>query len=566
METNYFKSAPHWKLILILLVCGYFFLMFGNGLVSLTHPDEVFYTQTAREMVAHQSWLTPIIFDAPQFEKPILFYWLLAVTIKWFGAAPFVARFWPAFFGILGVVVTYWIAFMLFERKRISFWSALILMSSLIYLALSRSVLTDMVFSIWVVSSIGFFYWGYRYPRHKKAGIIFSFVFSAIAVLTKGLLGFAFPCLTIFLFLWYKKDFTFLKDKAVLIGILMFLVIFLPWHILMYARHGQFFIDEYFKNVHIRRILEAEHARCDTWFFYPLTMAAGMFPWSFFIFPAAVNMYQHYRKKTNHRDQNIFLLIWILGIFLCVQPAHSKLASYIFPVFPAMAVLAAFYLDEALEKISQGTKIKTIKFWGYCLPFILMGLAVGSLIAGGIYTDYVVNRTPIYIFCFLMIILTVMIIIFIRAKKYTALVFSHMAVTMSLLIMLFFAGQYIEPWVSCQGIAREFKKIDSSHGLILSSKFYARAVRFYTDREIAVMDINGKGFFSPHPILFLNADHELLDFLRNQPLIYGIVKKGDVKDLERLLKMDPVSTMEVLKEIGGKYIVRIKKLNKQPAR
>ncbi len=560
MESNYFFKTPHWKLISILLACGYFFLMFGNGIVSLTHPDEVFYTQTAKEMVAHKSWLTPLIFDAPQFEKPILFYWLLALAVKWFGASPFVARFWPAFFGILGALVTYWITFMLFERKRTSFWASLILMSSFIYLALSRAVLTDMVFSIWVVISLGFFYWGYRYREHKKEGIILSLIFSAIAVLTKGVLGITFPWLIIFLFLWYKKDFIFLKDKAAIIGILLFLAIALPWHILMYSRYGQFFLDEYFKNVHIRRIFEAEHARCDTWFFYPLTMAMGMFPWSFFIFPAIVGACQHYRRRTIQRDPNVFLFIWILGIFICVQPAHSKLASYIFPVFPAMAILLAFYLDQSLEKISQGIKIKTIQVWGYCLPFIFIGLAAASLVASGIYTDYAVNKTPVYIFCFLMILLTVMILIFIRGKKYTALTFAPMGVTVSLLITLFFAKGYIEPWVSCQGIIQEFKKIDSSKGIVLSSKFYARAVRYYTDREVAVMDINGKGFFSPHPIPFLNADHLLLGFLKGHSPIYGIVKKGDVKDLERLREMDPFYTLEVLKEIGGKYIVRIKKI------
>jgi len=52
MEKNWFDQKDHVVLIGILAVLSYFILMFGNGLVSLTHPDEVFYIQSAKEMLA----------------------------------------------------------------------------------------------------------------------------------------------------------------------------------------------------------------------------------------------------------------------------------------------------------------------------------------------------------------------------------------------------------------------------------------------------------------------------------------------------------------------------------
>src|SRR3989338_6943220 len=163
MSPDHFEMLSHKKLVGILMAAAYV-LMMGNGFVSLTHPDEVFYVQSAKEMVQHNSWLTPLIFDAPQFEKPIFFFWLLALNIKLFGITPFVARFWPAFFAILGVAVTYWVAWMLFERKRLAFLSGLVLASSFIYLALARAVLTDMVFSVLVTATISLLYAAYKYP------------------------------------------------------------------------------------------------------------------------------------------------------------------------------------------------------------------------------------------------------------------------------------------------------------------------------------------------------------------------------------------------------------------
>ena len=112
--TNFWKTAAmagkHLRHILILFVLSYFFLIFGNGLMSLTNPDEVFYAQTAKEMSQHRSWLTPYLFGAPQFEKPVLLYWLVRVGSALFENPNFAARFFPALFGCLGVIAVYLLA------------------------------------------------------------------------------------------------------------------------------------------------------------------------------------------------------------------------------------------------------------------------------------------------------------------------------------------------------------------------------------------------------------------------------------------------------------------------
>ena len=212
MDDNFFEKINHRKLLAALVALSYVFLMLGNGLVSLTHPDEVFYVQTAKEMVTHNSWLTPLIFDWPHFEKPIFCFWLLALSVKFFGPVPFAARFWPALFGIIGVCVTYWLAWMLFRRKRLAFLAGFILSTSFIYLALSRAVLTDMVFSVWVALAVALFYWGYTDERRRDTAIVLCAAVCGIAVLTKGALGLFFPAAIIWIFLLYKRDVGFLID------------------------------------------------------------------------------------------------------------------------------------------------------------------------------------------------------------------------------------------------------------------------------------------------------------------------------------------------------------------
>ncbi len=559
MSKNFFENQSHSILIIFLILAGYFFLMFGNGVMSLTHPDEVFYVQSAKEMVQHNSWLTPLIFDWPQFEKPIFFYWLLAGVIKIFGPTPFAARFWPAFFGILGVLASYSIAWTLFRKKRAAFLSGIILMTSWIYLALSRAVLTDMVFSIWVAIALGFFCWGYYERRYRERGIILFFVFTGTAILTKGFLGFLFCLTPVFAFLIYKKDFVFLKTKSLLLGIFLLALIALPWHVLMYRWYGQEFFAEYWQNVHVRRIFAAEHPKNDTWYFYLMIMFAGMMPWSLFLIPTAGMIYKFFSLSAENRDRFAFLLFWITAVYVFVQPAHSKLASYIFPVFPAMAVLLAFYFEKILESGTKRIFNKSVEIVGYLMAVILTGLGIAAIIMAQKYSSFVPGMVPVYIFTSVAIGLAAVLAVTAFKRHCGMQIAVNASITCLILVVMLISRPYVEPWVSCKDISIVLNAQDRSTTTLLTSKFYARGVRFYTDRKVAVININGKGFFSPHPIPFLNTDEKVLNFLKEQPVTYGIVRKADLSDLRRITS--GVYQIHKLEAIGGKQLIRIEKMS-----
>ena len=201
------------KYVIVLTVLAYFFFFFGNGLLSLTSPDEVFYAQTGKEMAQHHSWMTPILFDKPQFEKPVLTYWLLRIAYLVFGINSFSARFFPACFAFAGVIAVYFFAKLLFNEKKKAFISALVLLSSGLYIGLGRTVFTDMIFSVLILLSLLSFYWGYVCERRKGIGILLFFVFSALAVLTKGPLGLLIPLEVVLVFLFLSRNTRFILCK-----------------------------------------------------------------------------------------------------------------------------------------------------------------------------------------------------------------------------------------------------------------------------------------------------------------------------------------------------------------
>jgi len=547
------KMKPHIFLLMFLVLTGYFFLMMGNGIVALTHPDEVFYVQTAKEMIQQKSWATPYIFNVPQFEKPVFFYWLMICVFKLFGITSFTARFWPSFFGITGLVLTYWISWLMFRCRRTAVFSGLVLATSFIYIALSRAVLTDMVFSVWVLAALAVFFWGYRDAGKKDVSLFLFAIICAIAVLTKGLLGLCFPLGTVFFFLLARDDLRFLKCRTAFFALCLFAVLSAPWHIVMVKKYGFNFVSEYFFNVHFRRLWDAEHDKCNTWFFYPGVLAGGVFPWTLFLFGAVRTFWRKLINQGREEPGLVFLLVWIGVVFAFVQPAHSKLASYIFPAIPAVAILLGRYFGEIVwdKKGVRAFKITTV-----AAAVLFAGIAAGTAIASGIYTDFIPDPFPVYVFSGLMAFIACGVLVCgIRGSARGVLGFV-MGVSVALLAVLPMGRMYAEPWVSCQEICAIFDRIDRSDTTVLASKFYVRGVRFFTDREMAVIDICGKKFFSPHPIPFLNNDEIALDYLAKQPTTYGIVKKPGVVDLERICQKGGYQ-LEVLEHRGGKYIVRV---------
>src|SRR3989338_7304836 len=104
--TDNVLKKPLLPISLLVVLCSYLFF-FQSGRLALTDPDEAFYAQTAKELLARGDHLTPYLYGKPQFEKPILFYWLVELSFKIFGVNEFASRLPSGVFGLLGVIGIY---------------------------------------------------------------------------------------------------------------------------------------------------------------------------------------------------------------------------------------------------------------------------------------------------------------------------------------------------------------------------------------------------------------------------------------------------------------------------
>jgi 4-amino-4-deoxy-L-arabinose transferase and related glycosyltransferases of PMT family len=113
--------------ILMLATNFLFFLFLGNH--PLLEPDEGRYSEIPREMIERGDYVTPMLNYVKYFEKPVLHYWLTALSFKLLGYTEFASRFWPAILGVLGVAVTFWLGASLYGT-RAGFFSGLVLATS----------------------------------------------------------------------------------------------------------------------------------------------------------------------------------------------------------------------------------------------------------------------------------------------------------------------------------------------------------------------------------------------------------------------------------------------------
>ena len=126
-----------------LLVFATIFLLFlFNGQLLITDSVESNYALTAKEMFISNDWLSPQIYGHYWFDKPIFFYWLVALSYKIFGVTEFASRFPSSLLGCLSILFIFWCATKLYS-KEVGFYSALILLSSFSFFLINKSVITD---------------------------------------------------------------------------------------------------------------------------------------------------------------------------------------------------------------------------------------------------------------------------------------------------------------------------------------------------------------------------------------------------------------------------------------
>jgi len=379
------QKNPSHKLIAatVLLATAVFAVLFYRaGAHVLFNPDEGRYVEIAREMLMSRQWIIPHLNGLVFLDKPILYYWLQASALWCFGLTEWTARFWPILFGGAGIVVTFLAANT--RHDRVTAWlAALILLTSPLYFFLSRYADMNMMVAVLIAGSLFCFLPTLLkpYERVRTRLPLLGYVLMALAFLTKGLIGIAFPAIVIALWILFTRQWRLLSRLSLHWGILIILAITLPWMILAQT-HNPHFLHYFFVVQQFQRYLQTNfNSRHGLWF-YPAMIVLGLFPWGILLISAAVDAI---RNRKHLLPSDTLLWLWLISITVFFSIPASKIAGYILPVYFPAAILIARYAESRLA-------ISTLSWLDKCL---FIGLCVGVGLFLYAYSEGVIDYAQI---------------------------------------------------------------------------------------------------------------------------------------------------------------------------
>jgi 4-amino-4-deoxy-L-arabinose transferase-like glycosyltransferase len=357
-QTRHSSLITHHALLLLALSALFFFLGLGN--LDLTDRDEGSNAEAAREMVETGDWVSPTLNYQPRFAKPAFIYWLMSAAYTLFGVSEFSARLHSAVAGV-GLILLQYLVLSRLRAPMVGLLSALMLLLNLEIVAIGRMALTDSVLIFFTTLALYGFWLGFNGEERDRRWIWLFYVGMALGTLTKGPIGVAVPLLAVAPYLTLTKRWPQFWQKGFpLAGLVVLLVIALPWYAAMLAIHGSRYSDSAQADT-IGRFLSTIGGHGGTFFFYVPILLFGFFPWSGLTSVALYRTFQEWRATrgrvnprhsalgTQHFDLELFAALWLAAGFLFFSLSATRLPHYIGPLFPAAAILAACYWHRCLS-------------------------------------------------------------------------------------------------------------------------------------------------------------------------------------------------------------------------
>ncbi len=332
--------------------------------------DEAIYSQIAKESIARNSFLTFYWKGQLWFEKPPLMLWLTIASFKLFGISETSAHIFPGIFGILSSLVLYAIGKELFKNKLAGFLAGFVFLTTPIVLLYNRAAMMDIPAGFFI-SLCALAILKIK-SKNKDSWWLVYFIALGLGVLTKSVVG----LLPLGFFLFYlltAKNLTFLRKKHFYLALCLFLLITLPWHLLMTAKFGVTFWNDYF-GFHVWQRLNTQifqHHWLDATnlgYLKLLFSRSGIWFWLFILFSLSIAtnflIQQSYGLKSkissqfmpflswtrNNLSNLIFLIFWML---ICLAPffyAPTKLPNYMLLFFFPLSIFVGGFLAFLAEK------------------------------------------------------------------------------------------------------------------------------------------------------------------------------------------------------------------------
>ncbi len=524
---NFVLKHPELFTILGLSILFYFIFFHNIWAYALMDVDESRYVSMSKDMFHTKDFLTLYLNKQFFFEKPPLYFWGECLSFAFWGrVTEFTARFPVALDGMLCCFTVYFLGKRIISRGY-GVVSSLIFATSLEFLILAKFAILDIVVATCIGFSLCFgIFTNFCQEKHKKYCWWLFYIFSGLAVMAKGIPGFVIPFGSMFFISLYSKNFKeIFKPLYFIPGIILFLLITLPWHIIMLKMHDPLFFEEYIVKHHIERFIGGnELGREQPFYFYILTLLWGFFPWIFSVLAVFIRKIVKkdfvFKNVTNIQKFLVYNGIITLFVLVFFSASDTKLVTYILPIYGSLACLGGYIWTRYIEK---GEYSKIINITVYILGGIFILASIIALftplyLPAQLNSD-IASAKPLCIS--LLFIAGLASIIFAKKEKYIGVFFTY--VLFMLILSAFGTEKFFEiDYKFGQDDLMRFAEYAKVHNKTLT------AYKF--DRKYSLI------FYSGQPVeygLFYNIE-DLKNELKEQNNLVIVQYKHINKDFKNL--------------------------------
>ncbi|MBI2472276.1 MAG: glycosyltransferase family 39 protein [Planctomycetes bacterium] len=527
------------RLITVCIIAFTVFLfLFNIGKRDLWAPDEPRYAQVSKEMRDSGNFIVPHLNSEPYPDKPPLLFWLINLFSIPFGKITALSSRLPsAFAGVGCCLAIFYLGKSLYQNTRIALIAALFLATSSKFLWMAHRVAFDVLLTFFATMAILCFYKGYA-ARHSRSlttppyeggerGEVkkqerryytLFYIFMALGVLTKGPIGFIIPFFIVLTYLILKKDIRVLKETRPWIGGVIFAFIVFSWVYLASIYGGKEYAYQILFKQNVGRFA-GSFAHKRPFYYYFTNFPINFVPWSIFIPSIAVYLLS---KEGRTKIQNILMpVIWFIVVFVFFSIVSGKRDIYVLPLYPAAALITAWFLNEFVEQFRE----RPFKKIGYYPCYILSGITLAlsillPIVVYKLYPQYASSTIP---FVVILLIGGLMMLRFVKYARIIPFLFT-------IIFVIFFAFNIstlkaipiLNQYKSAKEICDKANSVMKPGEKVAMYNFFRDPYLFYTNRN--------------HIEVLYGID-ELRQFINSNERAFLFIQEKDFDGVSKLLEI-----------------------------
>ena len=199
---------------------------------------------------------------------------------------------------------------------------------------------------------------------------------AALGFLTKGPVGLIIPALVVIPVVLIERRSITVELPDLVLALLVFLVIAVPWYAAMWLHHGNAYLAGFFVGDNYDRFATARFNDPRPWWFYLPVLAGGLLPWTPILAVWLGSLGRFLKRRQDFTTLDLRLLMWAALPLVFYTLAVGKQPRYVLPVLPPVALLLA---ASVLERTRQWRSLDGARSRPRSSPAVVVGCVAAGV-------------------------------------------------------------------------------------------------------------------------------------------------------------------------------------------